>query len=371
MIVLHSVCSISALKYFSGSAVATKRDVTYTIKCAICDSVKKGKIREKSRLCERDRATLFLAALKFYNDGPSLRLAHVDNVDVLLAADIYCHKECMRNYLANYELDSKICALCKKSCRNNDNFSSLEIDSIICILDLARENQDSTTIDSIQEVFNESRQKLRAPCYVHDNCLRNYTSGAQSQGAAWCYEEWVVPLIEDMLRQKYGLKLSTIKEHLTAKRPNRTFYNHLIKSFIVETYGDQISFCKPYKKNESEVAFPSSISQAEIVQKIETHDSLTYSGKVIREALLKVDFGLQDSYCDKADLHNAYHGTDMPPELITFFSALFKIPKARLLTEKESFDGTSDVEDEEEGDTSLKDDTVASGSRYNLSLIHI
>ena len=91
-----------------------------------------------------------------------------------------------------------------------------------------------------------------------------------------------------------------------------SFHKHHIKSFISEVDGDRISFFNPHRKNESEVVFPSSISPSEIVQKLQILDSVVYTGRVLRENLLKVVFWLSDVILDETALNNAYRETKVP-----------------------------------------------------------
>ena len=48
-------------------------------------------------------------------------------------------------------------------------------------------------------------------------------------------------------------------------------------------------------------------------------DNIKSAAKAIREALLKVDFGLKDKFCDSEELKHSWSTTRMADELISFF----------------------------------------------------
>ena len=89
--------------------------------------------------------------------------------------------------------------------------------------------------------------------------------------------------------------------------------------FLQHTFYDQISFCQPYRKEQSEVVYSSSIDPSHMVAKIQALDMFDTVGKALRSALQDVDFGLQDSFCDKIDLMESLLKTKIPESLITFY----------------------------------------------------
>ena len=141
------------------------------------------------------------------------------------------------------------------------------------------------------------------------------------------YITFVKPLISDMLTNGYGLCLSEIRNYISNKMSKQTFYNHHIKNFISKQFESKVSFCAPFRKYESEVVFPSWISQTEMVSKLQALDSVSVAAKLLRSELQKVDFSLSDSFCDKTALENSMQTTRMPHSLLTFFSVLLNIPK--------------------------------------------
>ena len=67
-----------------------------------------------------------------------------------------------------------------------------------------------------------------------------------------------------------------------------------------------------------------------MVAKIQALDMFDTVGKALRSELqdVDVDFGLQDSFCDKIDLMESLLKTKLPESLITFLCAFLKMNKA-------------------------------------------
>ena len=57
------------------------------------------------RLCETDRANLFISATRFNLDDVYTRTSFYDTKEQVFAADILTHKQCMNKYLLQYERD--------------------------------------------------------------------------------------------------------------------------------------------------------------------------------------------------------------------------------------------------------------------------
>ena len=58
------------------------------------------------------------------------------------------------------------------------------------------------------------------------------------------------------------------------------------------------------------------------------------AGTKLRETLLDIDFGLQDSFCDSTDLKASWERTMIPAPFLSFLAALFHIPKYKLFRSK-------------------------------------
>jgi hypothetical protein len=356
----------SSSRNTTSSSNITKRDITHKVKCIVCNAVRCDGVREKSRMCEENRAERFLVAAKYMNDEVSRRLADVDNIERLIAADVYYHNKCMVVYLQDYIFETTDCLICNHTCRKDRLSSSLDAELVVSILEKARKTGDLQLVGRILLVFDEINIRIINPCFAHSDCVRSYLS---EYSFDQCYHDYVLPLIDDMLIQKCGISMNDIREHLSDKCPELKFYNKLIKKFILENYGEQVTFCEPHRKYESEVVFSSSISPADMVKKIQIHESVAYTGKLIREKLRTVDFGLDDSFCDEADLHDAMK-TKLPEEVITFLANLLNIPKSKFMSETENCGSTSGSEEEDEENGINNDDLlVGSSSIYNKKLL--
>ena len=73
--------------------------------CIICQKIYSGKDNKLYRLCENDRADLFLSATRFNLDEVFTRASLYDKKEKLFAADILSHKKCMNRYLLQYKRD--------------------------------------------------------------------------------------------------------------------------------------------------------------------------------------------------------------------------------------------------------------------------
>ena len=56
-------------------------------------------------------------------------------------------------------------------------------------------------------------------------------------------------------------------------------------------------------------------------------DVLKEAGESLRKPMKKVDFGLDDSFCDSESLKKSWKITHIPDEWLTFYSSLFGIRK--------------------------------------------
>ena len=60
------------------------------------------------RLCEEDRAELFMNATKFNLDAVHTRTCLYNSKEKLFAADIYSHSQCMNKFLLQYKRDMQV-----------------------------------------------------------------------------------------------------------------------------------------------------------------------------------------------------------------------------------------------------------------------
>lgn len=103
-----------------------------------------------------------------------------------------------------------------------------------------------------------------------------------------------------------------------------------MKHLIISHYGDSVTISANTKATESDIFFSSGITAADLTIKLRNQNIMREAGAKLREVLLDVDFGLQDSFCDSTDLKDSWESTVMPAPLLTFLSALYKIPQHKL-----------------------------------------
>ena len=90
--------------------------------------------------------------------------------------------------------------------------------------------------------------------------------------------------------------------------------------------------------------------------------------KAIREALLMVDFGLQDKFCDAEELKHPWSTTRMTDELIFFFSVFFNIKETTLLKLYYKGDDSEDILTEKQ---QLEDEKLSTNATKIRSLFQI
>ena len=247
-------------------------DPVYSMKCVVCGQVSCKRVYEKIRISENDRAQSLLDAAKFMQDEVYTRIADLETTSILIAADIYVHKNCIRNYIRKYDR------------RLSDN----------------RERGESTKISLKRTLFNRALPSIDLLLHEGKCCtlseLVNFLLGFLQQG-----------------------------EELTSDLRTRD-----VREFLEVHYGDLINLVPNNRVNESYFLYSSSISANVLAQKIKNQDIMAEAGKMIREELFNVDFGLKDSFCDETDLKTSWEKTMMPDCLLAFFAALFNIPKSKL-----------------------------------------
>lgn len=96
-------CPSTRAKIKPRSPPATDSVPVYEKKCTICGNVKHKNERQKFRICEDERAGKFLKAVLFFQGDVYYRTSDLQDVHAVFGADIYCHKNCIRNYLLKYD----------------------------------------------------------------------------------------------------------------------------------------------------------------------------------------------------------------------------------------------------------------------------
>ena len=204
------------------------------------------RIRDKYRVCEKNRAKLILAAIRMFpDDDISVRMADINNEEALLAQDIYYHKPCVEKLLSRYYRNQTVCTLCSETV--DKQYHLLSVEEVKSLLDKSRANRDIELAAKLLGKYNEERGCIISFIYAHSHCKLNYLSSDDPCKIA-IYEIHVILLIEDLLSKEYGITLSQIREFVSERVPGVTFYNHMIKNFLLRRFAGQISFCPPYRK---------------------------------------------------------------------------------------------------------------------------
>ncbi|KAL8619946.1 hypothetical protein ACOMHN_015228 [Nucella lapillus] len=254
-----------------------------TLPCVICGNLKTKGCREKYRICEYDSAKKLIEAAKHYQDEVFTRIAdrlgdsEGDCVKSVISADLYCHNICRQNLMRKYERDMK------------------------------PEASEKAVITNMKYVLF-----TRALPYI-DNIL------AKRECCA----------VSDITEFASGL----LKECEVLSNP---FRNRDMRQLISSHYGESVTFSHNSRVNKSDIFFSSDINAAEVVVKLKNQDIMIEAGTKLRETLVDVDFGLQDSFCDSTDLKASWEKTMMPEPLLYFFAALFKVPKHKLFQSSET-----------------------------------
>lgn len=268
-------------------------------KCVICGKARtwskrsSSYVREKYRLSTGDRGKKIIDAVRFLKDEVYCRVSDITSTNALYAADLYCHNQCFLKYYEKYERTNLPCVSVQTS------QSSIQEKRKLFLL----------AIDRIDSVFDKGG---------------SYT-------------------------------VSEIKDYMMTLSPNEelNIYNRDVKTFLIDHYGKNIQFAANTRKNESELVFSSNVTAADIATKIRNINVLKDAGEALRSSMMKVDFGLDDRFCDVDDLKKSWKETTIPDEWLTFYSSLFRISKALLLRMK----GMQMVDEDEDDDSDENEDT--------------
>ena len=80
-----------------------KKDPKYEINCIVCGNLSHKKVYDKSKICEDPRADHFLSAAKFFHDEVYTMIADLQKSSILIQADLFAHKTCIRKYLVRFD----------------------------------------------------------------------------------------------------------------------------------------------------------------------------------------------------------------------------------------------------------------------------
>ena len=312
-------------------------------KCGICNLVKKNGVKEKFRISERSAAEQILRVAKAKQDSVLVRFADIQTPERLLAADIYCHKDCKRDYVRDDPAQSFQCVFCEEEL---NKLYQKEIDEAMVknILELAAVNGDEELTEFILKIYDRDTDTLQSPIYSHAHC-RNAYLDPDAPEMVQILTKYVDPLIKDMLNRGYFLALTDIREHVKENCPRLTLHNYQIKSYLFSEFKNELKFAQPHQMKKAMIAYPADISSDQLVARIEHFERSKQVGQMIRKKLLEVDFGLTDKFCDSANLKDSWENTRMPETLIEFFSGLLNMSKADLVRASGMDSSTQEFQD--------------------------
>ena len=202
---------------------------------------------------------------------------------------------------------------------------------------------------------------LAADLLYHPNCLRKYIQKHQRSkehettvdsqvlytGGKREFFQKYVPFLREALDGGKGIALTEIRDIINDEGAI-TIQTHEVKNYISETFGESIQFCKSERKNESLLVFSSSISMADVINTVRATDVIKEAAVEMRNALLNMDFNLDNKFCDAHELQDSWRNTVVPDTLMTFLSALFNMKKISLLKQYHDED-----EDEEKTESNV------------------
>ena len=122
-----------------------------------------------------------------------------------------------------------------------------------------------------------------------------------------------VDFIRTVIEQGKGISLSEIRDIINSEE-NIELYNNEIKTFMEDTFGEDIQLCSSERKNQSLFVFSSKISIKDILNKLQSLDTTKAVATKLRESLLSVDFNLNNKFCDAEELRELWQTTKMPDE---------------------------------------------------------
>ena len=109
------------------------------------------------------------------------------------------------------------------------------------------------------------------------------------------------PFVKSIIDQGRGFSLSGIRDMIN-QGDDAYLKNNEIKGFLIEKFGDSISFYDPERKNQSLFAFYSSMEVQDVINSLRNIDVVKTAAIEIRKSLLDVNVGLENSFCDPNQL---------------------------------------------------------------------
>ena len=227
-------------------------------------------------------------------------------------------------------------------------------------------------LKTVQEIFSADLRYHR-DCfnkYLHKyNYARNPrgTENIEQEKSKRHYFNKYVQFLENIIEQGRGITLSEVRDLIKEKEGVDIFTNE-IKLFMKETFGDRIQFCAAERKNQSILVCSSSITVNDAINLLRNTNVVKEAASKLCHALLKIDFGIDEKFCDSEELKTSWQTTRMPDDLITFLCELNNTNKSSFL---HSYFSTEVANDNDEDENEQYDvENPISRMHFKVSLFH-
>ena len=140
--------------------------------CEICHQMKYKGDTSRFRVSEHQRATRFLAALKFNKDDVHRRLIFCESVGDIFAADVMYHKNCMSGYLLSFERDfHRIQEISEELDKESDDVLKEAVDKLCSTLELTTKGY---ALSDCRDSINKSLEKADKKLTISNRRLKEY-----------------------------------------------------------------------------------------------------------------------------------------------------------------------------------------------------
>lgn len=130
--------------------------------------------------------------------------------------------------------------------------------------------------------------------------------------------------IQPLLDAGKIFKLSLITDHINQPLDLKCQVTNCdVRTFIENSYQNNISFINSTQRNQSALVFKSSITRDDDIRRLSSVNIIENIAKLIKESLSKVIFGLNDRFCEMLDLEDVWNDLEIPDPLLKFFSIFF------------------------------------------------
>ena len=208
-------------------------------KCTICNCVTKKKVRKKYRICEKNRARCFYAAINFNHDDVFTRCALIQKYEDIFAADLFVHKTCIRSKLWKFEHDTQ------------HIFNSLD-----------------STDDDEEDVHS-----------AFDT------------------------LLSTLDLRYHGYDLTACRKYMNKILPNNNeITNRKLRSLLSNKFGDNFAFTNPHDSSKPQMFYSVGIDTSRVAETVRNKDPMKVCAALLGTELRQYEFGLDSAYCDANDI---------------------------------------------------------------------